>query len=181
MTKPCKKCGATDRNAFGRCRPCRKIYDVAYENPHNKRRKRKTHETKDTKAKWHLANPGRGKATQALWREKNSEYLKLLRAKWRASHLCEIKALRHKRRAYEKKADGSFTAADVCAIRKRQRGKCVVCRIDISKRYHIDHIMPLALGGSNDKSNIQLLCPFCNMSKQDKHPIDFMQSRGFLL
>ena len=40
---------------------------------------------------------------------------------------------------------------------------------------------PLALGGSNDKANLQLLCPTCNAKKSAKHPIDFMQSRGLLL
>lgn len=47
--------------------------------------------------------------------------------------------------------------------------------------YHVDHIQPLALGGSNDKTNLQLLCPTCNTKKSAKHPIDFMQSRGLLL
>lgn len=36
-------------------------------------------------------------------------------------------------------------------------------------------------GGANDKSNIQLLCPHCNLSKGAKHPVDFMQERGMLL
>ena len=37
------------------------------------------------------------------------------------------------------------------------------------------------LGGEHDDSNIQLLCPPCNSSKQAIHPIDFMQRKGFLL
>ena len=41
--------------------------------------------------------------------------------------------------------------------------------------------MPLARGGKHEASNLQLLCPPCNMSKNAKHPIDFMQQRGFLL
>lgn len=45
----------------------------------------------------------------------------------------------------------------------------------------MDHIMPLALGGTNTDDNIQLLCPTCNRSKHAKHPVDFMQQRGFLL
>lgn len=35
--------------------------------------------------------------------------------------------------------------------------------------------------GSNTDDNIQLLCKTCNLSKGAKHPIDFMQSKGFLL
>ena len=62
-----------------------------------------------------------------------------------------------------------------------QRGKCACCRVSIADGYHVDHIQPLALGGSNDKTNLQLLCPTCNTKKSAKHPIDFMQSRGLLL
>ena len=42
-------------------------------------------------------------------------------------------------------------------------------------------IKPLARGGTNQRTNLQLLCPPCNLSKSAKDPIDFMQSRGFLL
>jgi hypothetical protein len=41
--------------------------------------------------------------------------------------------------------------------------------------------MPLALGGSNTDDNMQLLRAICNYHKYTKHPIDFMQSKGFLL
>ena len=41
--------------------------------------------------------------------------------------------------------------------------------------------MPIALGGKNVDDNVQLLCAACNLSKQAKHPVDFMQQRGFLL
>lgn len=62
-----------------------------------------------------------------------------------------------------------------------QRGKCAACRAPTPKGMHLDHIHPLAAGGSNNDENIQLLCPTCNISKRDKHPVEFMQSMGFLL
>ena len=61
-----------------------------------------------------------------------------------------------------------------------QRGMCAYCKAKIST-YHVDHIIPLASGGSNDKHNIQLLCPPCNQGKRAKHPIDFAQQMGLLL
>ena len=62
-----------------------------------------------------------------------------------------------------------------------QKRKCACCEVIISKEYHIDHIMPIALGGSNTDDNIQLLCKSCNLRKSAKHPIDYMQSIGKLL
>jgi 5-methylcytosine-specific restriction endonuclease McrA len=64
---------------------------------------------------------------------------------------------------------------------KLQRGKCACCGQPLGTDYHLDHIMPLALGGSNTDENIQLLRATCNRQKNAKHPIDFTQQRGFLL
>ncbi|MFZ1365737.1 MAG: HNH endonuclease signature motif containing protein, partial [Brachymonas denitrificans] len=78
-------------------------------------------------------------------------------------------------------AGGTHTAEDVADLFRLQRGKCACCRTSIKRCYHVDHIEPLARGGSNDRTNLQLLCPTCNTRKSAKHPIEFMQSRGLLL
>lgn len=62
-----------------------------------------------------------------------------------------------------------------------QRGLCVCCGEILGENAHLDHIMPIALGGSNTDDNMQLLRQRCNNQKHAKHPVDFMQSRGFLL
>ena len=62
-----------------------------------------------------------------------------------------------------------------------QKGKCACCALPLGKDFHLDHKMPLALGGANEDSNIQLLRRECNIKKAAKHPINFMQERGFLL
>jgi hypothetical protein len=62
-----------------------------------------------------------------------------------------------------------------------QRWKCACCKTDISRHYHVDHITPLARGGRHEPKNIQLLCVTCNVRKAAKDPIEFMQSRGYLL
>ena len=46
-----------------------------------------------------------------------------------------------------------------------QRWKCNHCGKDIRDENHVDHILPLAKGGSNDMDNLQLLCPPCNLRK----------------
>ena len=58
------------------------------------------------------------------------------------------------------------------AIFFRDRGVCVLCRRDlsgvlnISSEENYDHIVPLAAGGLNDVSNVQLLCRDCNAKKR---------------
>jgi hypothetical protein len=57
------------------------------------------------------------------------------------------------------------------AVYYRDRGACAMCRkdisglVNISNEKHFDHIVPLALGGMNDVTNIQLLCETCNTKK----------------
>lgn len=86
------------------------------------------------------------------------------------------------RRARERNAPGSHTSDDICEIRQLQRNKCARCCISLSKvKVHVDHIMPLALGGHNDRANLQLLCSICNLQKWAKHPIADARLLGRLL
>jgi len=111
----------------------------------------------------------------------NKERMKKIHAAWYKAHPEARSTYEQNRKARKKNVSGSFTAGDIRVMMKRQKKKCVICQVNISDKYHIDHIMPLTLGGSNAPGNLQLLCPTCNMSKYKKHPIAFMQSRGFLV
>ncbi|WP_312519131.1 HNH endonuclease signature motif containing protein [Anaerospora sp.] len=57
------------------------------------------------------------------------------------------------------------------AVFYRDRGRCVKCNKDVSgtlsfqNKLNYDHIIPLASGGLNDISNLQLLCEECNKRK----------------
>ena len=50
-------------------------------------------------------------------------------------------------------------------VYSRDGGVCQCCGSSQSLEY--DHIMPFSCGGSNDASNIQLLCMKCNRSKSN--------------
>lgn len=92
--------------------------------------------------------------------------------------------LRIKKRARERGVPGRHTAADIKLIFKAQRGRCAYfrnCNNRLGDDYHVDHIYPIALGGTNDRSNIQLACPACNQLKSAQHPVDFAQSIGLLI
>ena len=41
--------------------------------------------------------------------------------------------------------------------------------------YHVDHVIPLILGGSNGPENLVIACPRCNLSKGAKMPHEFSE------
>ena len=85
------------------------------------------------------------------------------------------------RRARKIAVGGKLSKGLTEKLYKLQRGKCACCGKLLGDNYHLDHRMPIALGGANEDWNIQLLRSTCNHEKHAKHPIDFMQERGYLL
>lgn len=108
---------------------------------------------------------------------KNRAYAKANPDKRRANS----RRSQHRRRVLERGADGFYCEIDLVRIRKAQRDRCGSCRVGLNGGGHVDHIRPLARGGSNWPANIQWLCEPCNLSKGHRDPVDFMRSRGRLL
>jgi hypothetical protein len=48
---------------------------------------------------------------------------------------------------------------------QRYGGRCAECQADTYLEF--DHIVPVAKGGSNSDTNVQLLCRKCNLAKSD--------------
>jgi 5-methylcytosine-specific restriction endonuclease McrA len=48
-----------------------------------------------------------------------------------------------------------------------RKGTCQACNIAIQagQAWDIDHILPIALGGTNEPKNLQILCKTCHRSK----------------
>lgn len=86
---------------------------------------------------------------------------------------------RSNRRALERYAHGRHTKAEILAMFDAQKGQCVYCHTSLHEGYHKDHIKALARGGSNDITNIQLLCAHCNQSKHAKDAEEFASSLAF--
>lgn len=85
------------------------------------------------------------------------------------------------RRARIRKVGGKHTASDIAWLMDQQKGKCVFCLLAFGdEKPHVDHYVPLALGGSNDRSNLRLLHETCNLMKSAKHPISFGMQHGLL-
>lgn len=133
------------------------------------------------KREHHQANKPRLNEISRAWHHANKEYVAEYKRRRRAEVPEVSRAARARRRARKRAAGGSHSAKDVRALFASQRGRCAVCRRGLGTAYDVDHVTPLARGGSNCRRNLQLLCGTCNRSKGSRDPIEFMQSRGFLL
>lgn len=122
-------------------------------------------------------------ATRAAYREKGRQRSKA----WRLAHKDRMrellrawkKANPEKRRRHRNSAESNKRRRKY--LRELQGGKCAICAQKLGADVHIDHIVPLAAGGSNRRSNLQLVHPACNYAKRDHDPIDFSRSLGRLL
>jgi 5-methylcytosine-specific restriction endonuclease McrA len=133
-------------------------------------------------AEYKAKNPERVAQTKREYRMANRA---IINAKGRAysKRNPERNAVRAQNRRARIKHSGGTISEDIAKqLKTAQRGRCGCCRKKlIANGYHLDHIMPLALGGAHKDANMQLLCAPCNLEKNAKHPLDFMRSRGFLL
>lgn len=113
---------------------------------------------------------------------KRKEQTKRSRQKARKERPEQIREYKNRRRA-RKSEGGHHTAEDIVTLFLLQSAKCahLWCRKSLKLGYEVDHVMPLAKGGSNAKTNIQLLCMPCNRSKGARHPVDHAQLNGMLL
>lgn len=157
----------------------RSAYNAAYRAANREKARART-------ATWRAENKDRERRSTAAYRDANratlrlrykQNYRKFLDARKRLA--AEYKsANREAYRVYHlnrrvRLANGKLSTDIVQTLMARQECRCVYCFVDLNKAFHIDHIMPLALGGSNTDGNVQLLCPPCNMAKSAKHPDEF--------
>ena len=109
----------------------------------------------------------------------NAERISMVARIYRQANPEKGRARRQNAIARKKNADGTHTHGDILRILASQDFKCVYCAKDIADGYHVDHRMPLALGGSNWPDNLQCLCMRCNTRKSAKHPEAWEKEIGF--
>lgn len=175
LRSQCKRCDSAGSAAWNAANPER------YRKNHAKWRSANLSKLREKTAKWRIANPDKSREAIARWHKANPDCRRESSAKWKAANPEAVRTGTHNRRA-RKRANGGILSKNLSErLFKLQRGKCACCGLPLGDDYHLDHIMPLALGGSNTDDNIQLLRAICNMKKNAKHPVEFMQERGFLL
>ncbi len=109
------------------------------------------------------------RACLAYW-EKYPEKRPILARKYYQENKQAVAANTHRRRARKLGNGGEHTAADILALFDKQNGICLACDKPLDENSHVDHWIPLALGGSNGPENLTLLHAKCNLRKGAKHP-----------
>ncbi len=190
--RPCVKCGALSRDKSGNCKACHKAYrdaNKAKAKEYQREYYARNRERLMVEAARYLAE-NRGEINRRErekyrkadhWREKNPDRHRAWLSEYLENNREARRIYEHNRRARKRFADGNISPGLADRLFKLQKGLCPCCQRPLGRNYHMDHIVPLALGGSNEDSNMQLLRATCNLEKHAKHPIDFMQSRGYLL
>lgn len=128
---------------------------------------------------WNLLHPGRAsarsrtyyanhkathKARVVAWGTANPDAIRSKGKRYRKAHPERLRAKNQNRRARFLAAPGTFSAADVARQLKKQSTRCYWCRNPLTK-YHVDHKIALARGGTNYPSNLVCACPRCNSLK----------------
>lgn len=171
---------------------CRRHYNIQWRKEHPGR-------SSEYGKRWRLENLERSREMVRSWAARNKDYLVMRALEYDSTHRKERRAKAVKfrqsnqnyvdavkryqaknpdvrrttssnRRARERGAIGSHSTDEVRSLFIKQDGKCGICKLPIDGKYHKDHIVPLAAGGSNDISNIQITHPICNMRKHAKSP-----------
>jgi 5-methylcytosine-specific restriction endonuclease McrA len=147
-------------------------------------------------AKYYWANPKASsdrcrrrraeKATEVGMRKReyylaNQQAIRTRSSEWKTKNPIDACAHSHARRARKLAAPGTYTRQDVVALLTLQKHACVGCGVRLKSKYHVDHIVPLVKGGTNDRKNIQILCAPCNLSKGSKHPTEWALQNGRLI
>jgi 5-methylcytosine-specific restriction endonuclease McrA len=124
-------------------------------------------ENRDKKAainkKWSAANRDKTRAASKRWRERNPEKAKLVRLKNEAKHPFRGRLKQQKRRQRIRE-NGLFLVTQEDA-KKLLSNMCFYCG---GPSEHIDHVVPIARGGSHSIGNLVGACQKCNQSKGSK-------------
>lgn len=159
-----------------------KKYDAANVEKIKERKRLYRIKTKERAHEYYKKRKALGLLNSETYYQDNAETIKNRVKKWCVDNPEKVRIYSSNKRAIKKKATGVLSKDIAKKLLILQKNKCACCKIELNKtKYHLDHITALINGGEHSDNNLQILCQSCNCSKSAKNPIDFMQSRGYLL
>ena len=164
------------------CKKCVSAY-------HRKYRVANVDRMNATSAKWRAnnqerikayiaANQDKYKVAQIKWRSNNRDTMAARCAEWRRKNPGLRRAISSRWRARKRNAKGDATAEQRQARWEVYGGRCYICNAVAEA---IDHVIPLAAGGTNWPANLRPICKHCNSVKHACWPYDFVAARMAIL
>lgn len=130
---------------------------------------------------WVIKNPEKHKAACKNWHEAHKEYHSMLVKNWykteNGKHHTKKKSAN--RRVLERNA-GRLSSKVVQEVEFENIAlygalTCVYCKDPIQGKYHLEHKIPLIRGGKNEKNNLAISCPSCNLHKGTMTDKEFLE------
>lgn len=136
------------------------------------RKKQRAKDPEKTKAFDKARHQKYKEKNRVVWREYARKHRDKFRAgsrKWRIENPEKVHDNRTRYRTKMRTNATRLTRGTIKRLKTLQNGLCAHCKIDLEKSgHHLDHIIPISKGGLHCDSNVQLLCPPCNLSKGAK-------------
>lgn len=113
---------------------------------------------------WNERHPGRTTEIMREWRAANRERNRENDRRYQQAHPEHFRNKARLRRALKKTAQAELVERS--AVWDRDAGICGICCTPADPAsWHLDHVVPLALGGAHTYANTQVSHPACNMRK----------------
>ena len=174
-TKRCSKCGEVKpRSEFNKsrreasglqssCKMCRKIWRESHKA-----------ETAECRKVWRENHKSERETYQKTWRSAHKAHIVEYGNKYSRENPEKLRATKLRRRARKCDALGFADAKQIQARWNYYGGRCYICGVIAEA---VDHVIPLARGGTNWPANLKPICNRCNWSKGAKWPYDFEKFR----
>ena len=175
-------------NGSRTCRACRNVTRAKRRKEHpeqlseERRRYRQRHpEKKELTKAWHKANPEQYQASKTQWGRDNPAKKSASNKKWAKKNPDKLRAKDSKRRALKRSQLGLWWGLIpqlIPAMLQMQNDSCAYCRRPFGEEgYHLEHMTPIARGGSHGFDNVVLAHPQCNQQKGKKTREEYLGIR----
>jgi 5-methylcytosine-specific restriction endonuclease McrA len=130
--------------------------------------------------KWNAENKERKAATGSSWYEKNKDRVHELAREWREKYPDRWREQQRRNSAIRRARIAGVDVGDVdVAALLSEATCCALCKGELGGQVHIDHIVPIALGGPHSQANLQVTHPYCNKRKAARAEWSHLFAEGY--